>query len=126
MINKNCPLIDKHKLDAVLHGKCLWQNVLPKRVHCYDCPYESPTLIEQLERALVHTSRQFLFEPIDTTLKQKIKDACDNTLQNFFSTKRIEHYKVTCDNTNYPDRIEINAIIRPTNKVEYFQISLKL
>jgi len=101
MINSNCPLSDKDKLDATLHSECRFQNQLPKNnTYCFDCPYENPTLIKQIENAIIRVAERFIFEPINDTTKRRITAEASTVLKQFRTTKRIHDYNVTSDNTN--------------------------
>jgi len=130
MINPNCPLSDKDKLDATLHAECRFQGQLKKgNTYCFDCPYESPTLMRQLEREIFRaTTTHFLFEPINDATKRKITAYVSTTLRQYQTRQRIKDYCVICDNTNNLDsnHIQIDVSIKLARSVEFCNMSFKL
>lgn len=51
MIPKNCPLSDKHKLQATLRTQCLLEEVSDKFDFCLKCPYSAENKKQKLDEA---------------------------------------------------------------------------
>ena len=129
MINHSCPLSDKDKLDATLHSECRFQGQLKKgNTYCFDCPYETPTLMEQMEKAIFRAASCFLFEPINNITKRKLVIKVSSVLRQYQTRQRIKDYRIICDNTNNldPNHVQIDVSIKLARSVEFCNMSFKL
>jgi len=126
MINKTCPLSDKEKLDAALHGECKYQGALPKdNIFCDECVYENPTLLKRIEKDVSGYLKSFVFEPNVEEKRDHIKDNISKYLYDWHKRGRIQNYRVICDERNNLDsnRLCVEIIIRKTMSSEKMKIN---
>lgn len=112
MINKTCPLNDKQKLDAALHGECKYQEY--RNACCYECVYENPTLLKRIEKDISGYLKSFIFEPNVKETRDSIKDNLSKYLDYWHRLKRIQNYRVICEESNNPvsNRLLVEVILR--------------
>jgi len=89
-------------------------------------------LVAYLRDRLEALGRAYIFEPNDTTIRNEVKQACEQLLNDITAKRGIYDYLVVCDDTNNtPERIDRNELyvdiaIEPTKSVEYIYIPLRI